>query len=486
MRVLILTEGYSHTGYGHISRCTAIAQVFRERNANVTFIVNGDESVKNLVQSYPLFVFNWLENTERLLEYLSQDDIIVIDSYLAGKGLYTEIRQRVKVAAYLDDFNRLEYPEGIIINGTVGAELIPYKRNFGQHYLLGKDFVILREAFKDLCGHREIREKVKTVLITFGGSDPLNLTPKILEKLTNCYANLRKIVILGPAFSHKAEIERMADDNTVIYRNVEAEVMRDLMLAADFAISAAGQTINELAITGLPSVIFKVAENQGNNIAGWKNIGFVDEFIDATKDWHIDDLDKIILKFENSEYRREIFCRGISQIDGKGAHRIMKAVIRMFYEMNMDMRLAKEEDLLPLFELTNDRMVRQNSFSTHAISLDEHRNWFYATLKNRARRLFVFYEKEKLIGQVRFDIEENNSAVISISIGANYRGFGLAPCLLEKALRHFHDRERQISKIYAYVKTENMASRYAFIHAGFKDCVSDNKHALKYCYVYGN
>ena len=448
MRVLILTEGYSHTGYGHISRCTAIAQVFRERNANVTFIVNGDESVKNLVQSYPLFVFNWLENTERLLEYLSQDDIIVIDSYLAGKGLYTEIRQRVKVAAYLDDFNRLEYPEGIIINGTVGAELIPYKRNFGQHYLLGKDFVILREAFKDLCGHREIREKVKTVLITFGGSDPLNLTPKILEKLTNCYANLRKIVILGPAFSHKAEIERMADDNTVIYRNV--------------------------------------AENQGNNIAGWKNIGFVDEFIDATKDWHIDDLDKIILKFENSEYRREIFCRGISQIDGKGAHRIMKAVIRMFYEMNMDMRLAKEEDLLPLFELTNDRMVRQNSFSTHAISLDEHRNWFYATLKNRARRLFVFYEKEKLIGQVRFDIEENNSAVISISIGANYRGFGLAPCLLEKALRHFHDRERQISKIYAYVKTENMASRYAFIRAGFKDCVSDNKHALKYCYVYGN
>lgn len=66
-----------------------------------------------------------MENTERLLEYLSQDDIIVIDSYLAGKGLYTEIRQRVKVAAYLDDFNRLEYPEGIIINGTVGAELFP-------------------------------------------------------------------------------------------------------------------------------------------------------------------------------------------------------------------------------------------------------------------------------------------------------------------------------------------------------------------------
>ncbi len=99
--------------------------------------------------------------------------------------------------------------------------------------------------------------------------------------------------------------------------NVEAEVMRDLMLAADLAISAAGQTINELAITGLPSVIFKVAETKVK-YCGWKNIGFVDEFIDATKDWHIDDLDKIMLKFENSEYRREILS-GISQIDGKGS-----------------------------------------------------------------------------------------------------------------------------------------------------------------------
>lgn len=71
MRVLILTEGYSHTGYGHISRCTAIAQVFRERNANVTFIVNGDESVKNLVQSYPLLsLIGWRTRNVCLSIYL--------------------------------------------------------------------------------------------------------------------------------------------------------------------------------------------------------------------------------------------------------------------------------------------------------------------------------------------------------------------------------------------------------------------------------
>lgn len=486
MRVLFLTEGYAFTGYGHVSRCTAIARVFRERNVDVTFIVNGDESVRDLAQPYPLFIFNWLEDWNHLVDYLADTDIVMIDSYLAGKELYEAISHQVEIGVYLDDFNRLEYPEGIIVNGTVGAELIPYPQREGRYYLLGKNYVILREAFTGMLSQKKIKEKIETVLITFGGSDPLNLTPVVLSKLTNYYAVLKKIVILGPAFSHKAEIEAMMDDRTVLYRNVEAEVMRDLMLDADIAISAAGQTINELAITGLPSIIVKVADNQENNIAGWMKIGFIDTFIDATAEWDIKNLEKALLRLQDQELRREISDRGKTQIDGKGAYRIMKEASRMFYEKHADMRFAREDDLHPLFELANDRMVRQNSFSTDEISLDEHTNWFNATLRNNARKLFVFFDKERLIGQVRFDVAEDNSAVISISIGAVYRGFGLASCLLEKALERFHNVDGQVNKVYAYVKTENLASRYAFIRAGFEACVSDNEDALKYCYVYGN
>lgn len=486
MKVLILTEGYSYTGYGHISRCTAIAHVFREINADITFMVNGDESVIDLVQPYPLFIFNWLEDRDILYDYLADTDIVIIDSYLADKNIYEAISNKGKIGIYLDDFNRLEYPEGIIVNGTVGAELIPYSQKSGRHYLLGKDYVILRDAFIEILHQRNIREKIKTVLITFGGSDPLNLTPIVLSKLTNYYAVWKKMVILGPSFSHEKEIEDLVDENTVLYRNIEANVMRDLMLDADIAISAAGQTINELAITGLPSIIVKVAENQDNNIVGWKKYGFINTYIDATTNRDLSDLDKALLRLQDQEYRREISNRGITQIDGKGVYRIIKEACKIFYKKNLDLRLAGEEDLLPLFELTNDRIVRQNSFSTHEISLDEHTNWFYATLRNNAKKLFVFYDKEKLIGQVRFDIGNDNSAVISISIGAHFRGLGLASSLLEKALAHFYNEVGQVNKVYAYVKTENTASRYAFIRAGFKVCDSDNENAVKYCYVYGN
>lgn len=484
MRVVILTEGYSFTGYGHIYRCMAIAQTFKDKNIDVSFIVNGDDSVRDLLSSYHLLLFNWLEDTDRLLENLNEDDLLFVDSYLAPIELYERVYERVKLSVYLDDFDRLLYPGGVIVNGTVGAELLPYSKKDGQTFLLGKDYIILREAFKGLAVEREISCDINTVLVTFGGSDPLNLTQKVLKILVTSYPGWRKLVVLGPLFSDYECIESISDDNTAIYKNINAEGMRELMMESDLAISAAGQTINELALTGLPSVIFKVADNQTNNISGWREIGFIDGFIDATEEWSEEDLTKAISKLQDCCVRRNISNKGMSQIDVKGTHRIMKASLLAYYNLSLNVRLAKNIDMLPLFNLANDPVVRKNSFSTKPIALDEHKRWFSGTLLNDKRRLFVIYDSENLVGQVRFDID-GDCAVISISVTVAYRGFGLASMILEKSLGIFHDLDSYVSKVYAYVKNDNIASRNSFVHAGFEDCENDEVNVLKFCYVYG-
>lgn len=484
MRVVVLTEGYSFTGYGHIYRCMAIAQTFKENNIKVSFIVNGDDSVSELLSSYHLYLYNWLEYTDRLMDNLNEDDLLFIDSYLAPIELYERVSEKVKLSVYLDDFNRLFYPCGVIVNGTVGAEFLPYKNNELHTYLLGKDYIILRDAFKNLVSERKISSVINTVLITFGGSDPLNLTKKVLKELVSCYPGWRKLVVLGPLFSDYECIESISDDNTAIYKNINAEGMRELMMESDLAFSAAGQTINELALTGLPSVIFKVAENQTNNISGWKKIGFIDEFIDATVEWSMDNLTNAISKLNDYSVRMNISIKGMSQIDVKGTRRIMKAALRAYYNSNLNVRLAKDIDMMPLFNLANDPVVRKNSFSTKQISLDEHKGWFSQSLVNDKRRLFVIYDSENLVGQVRFDID-GESAVISISITAAYRGFGLASMILEKTLGVFHDLDSHVSKVYAYVKNDNLPSRNSFVHAGFEDCENDEVNVLKFCYLYG-
>ena len=50
MKVTILTEGGRDTGYGHITRCTSVYQAFEERGIKSQLIVNGDETIKNLLK----------------------------------------------------------------------------------------------------------------------------------------------------------------------------------------------------------------------------------------------------------------------------------------------------------------------------------------------------------------------------------------------------------------------------------------------------
>lgn len=485
LRIQILTEGYAYTGYGHLSRCTAIARAFGAEGERVLFVINGDENASHLVRPFPSVVFNWLEERERLLERLSEADIVIVDSYLADKKLYEAIRSRVKTCVFLDDFNRLDYPEGIVVNGTVGAERIPYRPTHGSLYLLGKDYVILREAFMDLPKEREIKEHIETVLITFGGSDPLNQTSKVLLNLVQLKNDWKKIVILGAAFSKMGEIKVIADERTSLYQDVSAKEMRDLMLKADLAFSAAGQTINELAITGLPAVIFKVADNQDYNIEGWEKVGFIETYLDATKGWKVGDLENVLSGLMDRKQRTFFSRKGREQVDGKGVFRIRKAALRAFHERNLQIRLAEEKDMLPLFELANDPVVRHNSFSTQAIPWEEHVRWMRATLRNETRRLFVCCEGDELVGQVRFD-KEGDESVVSVSLSASYRGMGLASVLLVRALSVYREMEKDVSRVLAYVKVENIASQHAFVRAGFRECESDNEQVMRYSYGYGD
>ena len=43
----------------------------------------------------------------------------------------------------------------------------------------------------------------------------------------------------------------------------------------DLAVSAAGQTLYELAQMGVPTIAIQVADNQKDNIEGWLKAGFI-------------------------------------------------------------------------------------------------------------------------------------------------------------------------------------------------------------------
>ncbi|MCX8077571.1 MAG: hypothetical protein N3D76_02830, partial [Geminocystis sp.] len=272
-RVLFLTEGYRQIGFGHITRCTSIYQAVGILGGEALMLVRGDYNTRCILKGIKYELCDWHNRWGEVKNRLKDFDTVVIDSYLADWEIYQEASDNVKVCLYIDDFKRLEYPKGIILNGGIHGEMLDYPKEEGRIYLLGPKFIPLREAFWGV-GLKRINKELKRALITFGGADSRNMTLEVLRLLRKEHPELELFVVVGKGFKNKEEVYKLKDEKIRVFESLSGEEMRDLMTMVDLAVSAGGQTTYELARVGVPSVLVAVADNQLLNCKGWEKAGF--------------------------------------------------------------------------------------------------------------------------------------------------------------------------------------------------------------------
>lgn len=327
LKVFIFTEGGKNIGFGHITRCTALYQAFEEKGIIPKFIVNGDESVLDLLKDLNYRLLNWIDKKEELFDLVKGVDVAIIDSYLADKDIYKTISEYVKISVYLDDNKRLDYPKGIVVNGVIYAEELKYPVKKGVTYLLGSKYMPLRKEFWNMP-EKEIKENIESVMITFGGDDMRNMTPKVLRLLQNNFPDLIKNVVIGKGFKNIYEIEELKDDTTNLIYYPDAEKIKNVMLESDIAISAAGQTLYELAVTRTPTIAISVAKNQLNNVKGWAKDGFIEYAGSCSERDILNNIYNCLEKIASFQIRKEKSKKGILYINGEGGSRIVESILK--------------------------------------------------------------------------------------------------------------------------------------------------------------
>jgi len=325
VKVTILTEGGRDIGYGHITRCTSIYEAFEEIGKQSQLIVNGDETIEDLLKGKNYKIFNWLDDQQLLFEILDNTNIVFIDSYLAEHGIYERISEQVETAVYFDDDLRIDYPKGFVLNGGILAEQMSYPKKKGITYLLGAQYTPLRKEFWNVPA-KQIRDSVEVIMVTFGGTDVHNLTPKILKLLVNTCPEVLKKVIIGKGFQNIAEIEELKDNSTELVYFPSAVDMKDVMLESDIAVTASGQTLYELARTGVPTIGVCAAENQLQNVEGWRKSGFL-EYIGWYNCGNLEQKLKSSLNCLADKSVRMYKCEaGRKVVDGAGYKNIVNAI----------------------------------------------------------------------------------------------------------------------------------------------------------------
>jgi spore coat polysaccharide biosynthesis predicted glycosyltransferase SpsG/CMP-N-acetylneuraminic acid synthetase len=194
--------------------------------------------------------------------------------------------------------------------------------------LMGPEYIILREEFLDQPV--SVPKRVTNVLITFGGSDPLNLSAQCVRALADHDLPYDYRVVLGPDYDRErlfdicSEVELAGVD---LHEDVAN--MGEFMQWADIALSSGGRTVFELAATGTPAIVIAQNDGEMERMELLSREGAI-ELLGHGERIDIGQVpDRLELLARNYERRKEMTEKSQKIVDGKGVERILDLVHQM-------------------------------------------------------------------------------------------------------------------------------------------------------------
>ena len=334
-KILIKADASHEIGTGHIYRGLSIAS--KLVNHEVVFLIDeaqplGIEIVSN--NNYPYITHNsakWegkeaetLAKEELIEKIVEYDPDIIINDILNTNSKYTKtLRDKGFFIVNFEDVGGgVKYAH--MVFDALYEHKIPLKNLYSGHkyYILKDEFYY--QSFK------EIKEKVNKVLLTFGGTDPNNLTEKVLESILESPYENQIEVILGLGYANKKEIQEKYKDNEriEIYENVKN--MSEHMHNADLIFTSAGRTMYEIASLGVPCICLCQNERELSHIFGNAEHGFINLGLGSEVS-----KEEIRETFENAIEDYQLRCemnRRMGEVDLKHGFDNIKRLIRNEYK----------------------------------------------------------------------------------------------------------------------------------------------------------
>ena len=275
MNFLLRTEASVAIGSGHVMRCLALAQAFKDAGEFASFAMSQTTpAVEQRLRGEGFEIMRVAAQVgsaadageTATLAGRASASWVVVDGYEFGAEYQASLRSRGLKVLFIDDNGHAaHYPAEIVLNQNAHASEALYRsRGLSTRVLLGPRYALLRREFTAWREwKRGIQANAGNVLVTMGGSDPEDFTSKAVEGLRGAGSGVRIRVLVGGSNPHAAALERLrtAGENSIQVIK-DATDMPKQMSWADVAVAAAGSTCLEMCLMGLPALLIDLAENQ--------------------------------------------------------------------------------------------------------------------------------------------------------------------------------------------------------------------------------
>ena len=338
-RVLFCVDGGSEMGMGHVYRSLAVARELTKivPHTDVCFLMRADlpEGVQHIARAgYPIRVApvgdvhtdtdvdviigvirdyspNIIINDRPFLE----DDYL---GALAGLGAST-----INLVDSLDDIEKPSKLASIIIATMQEGEVEL------DDYHAGPAFAILRDSFQNKADQTMATpEEGRKIVVSFGGSDPQNLTMKALSALDGV-ADVSVTVVLGPAYGYRSELDALVAKLSVkpeILKNVEH--MADILFESDVVLCSGGMTVFEIAALGRPGIVLCQNAREWERMEGFARYGTIVHLglgTDVSEETIQKNAEELV---KDRDRRRRMSDAGARLVDAQGASRVYEVMKR--------------------------------------------------------------------------------------------------------------------------------------------------------------
>ena len=281
-------------GFGHVSRCLALAEGLRTEGFEIFFICKAHRdsniggirgqgfnvftiSIDDAYCEQPLKHSSWLggsmqRDAKATLAILDQlkIDLLVVDHYALDATWERALAPACGNVLVIDDLGDRQHHCSYLLDQNFGSSPEKY-RGLVPHQcklMLGPNYALLRGEFSTMRPD-SLRSRtgrmVSHILISFGGTDPDNYTAKVLKLLDErrVPSHLKFRVLMSSMSPHLSNVLSLANDSSLqVEVLVDCSSVSEVMSSSDLAIGASGSTSWERCCLGLPTIQLVVADNQ--------------------------------------------------------------------------------------------------------------------------------------------------------------------------------------------------------------------------------
>lgn len=282
--ILCLCDGGKDIGFGHVSRCLALAEAFEEHGWTPRFagrMIDGAEELVAragyAVTSRPLRVGQEDIAEAATMCYELGATVVMLDSYTIRPD-YLGVLAAAFPVLLIDDYGALErddYDGLIVLNPSIIPESISYPS--ARFVMSGPQFIPFRRDIRSKRPRQVfVRTKVRRVLVTLGGGDPQNLTQRVVLALAEAVPTVEVWAVVGRGYVWLEQLEtslKACGTGSRVF--VQVPNLADLLVETDLLVCGGGMTKFEASYMGVPTLVISLNESQTSESALFSKLGLV-------------------------------------------------------------------------------------------------------------------------------------------------------------------------------------------------------------------